>query len=106
MVGVDNTTIYDGILVYVLSEKKFYTYDSNNTVDVTLDKWRELTTSSITITNAQIDNVTSSSTYRHLILTLSDGTTIDCGNAIGDKGDKGDKVMDSLLLNYTHLYQI
>lgn len=91
MVGVDNTTIYDGILVYVLNEKKFYTYDSNNTVDVTLDKWRELTTSSITITSAQIDNVTSSSTYKHLILTLSDGTTIDCGNAIGDKGDKGDK---------------
>lgn len=89
MVATPSTIIYDGILVYVLSEKKFYTYNSTNTVDVTLDKWRELTTSSITISSAAIDRVTTSPTYKHLILTLSDGTTIDCGDATGDKGDQG-----------------
>lgn len=90
MVATPSTIIYDGILVYVLSEKKFYTYNSANTVDAILNKWRELTTSSITISTAIIDNVTSSPTYGHLILTLSDGTNIDCGDATGLKGDKGD----------------
>lgn len=89
MVATPSTIIYDGILVYVLSEKKFYTYNSTNTVDATLDKWRELTASGITISSATIDRVTTSPTYKHLILTLSDGTTIDCGDATGDKGDQG-----------------
>lgn len=37
-------TIYDGILAYVKAEQKYYTYDSTNTVDPTLGKWRELET--------------------------------------------------------------
>ena len=42
LLAIPNSTIYDGIIVYVASDKKFYTYDSNNTVDPTLQKWREL----------------------------------------------------------------
>ncbi len=90
MLALPTSTIYDGIIVYVVAQKKFYTYDSNNTVDPTLQKWRELTTAGILIQSATIDNVTTSATKGHLILTMSDGTTIDCGNAKGDKGDKGD----------------
>lgn len=90
MLALPTSTIYDGIIVYVVSQKKFYTYDSNNTVDPTLQQWRELTTAGILIQSATIDNVTTSATKGHLILTMSDGTTIDCGDAKGDKGDKGD----------------
>ena len=90
MLALPTSTIYDGIIVYVVVQKKFYTYDSNNTVDPTLQQWRELTTAGILIQSATIDNVTTSATKGHLILTMSDGTTIDCGNAKGDKGDKGD----------------
>ena len=90
MLALPTSTIYDGIIVYVVAQKKFYTYDSNNTVDPTLQKWRELTTAGILIQSATIDNVTTSATKGHLILTMSDGTTIDCGDAKGDKGDKGD----------------
>ena len=90
MLALPTSTIYDGIIVYVVAQKKFYTYDSNNTVDATLQKWRELTTAGILIQSATIDNVTTSATKGHLILTMSDGTTIDCGDAKGDKGDKGD----------------
>lgn len=90
MLALPTSTIYDGIIVYVVAQKKFYTYDSNNTVDPTLQQWRELTTAGILIQSATIDNVTTSATKGHLILTMSDGTTIDCGDAKGDKGDKGD----------------
>ena len=90
MLALPTSTIYDGIIVYVVVQKKFYTYDSNNTVDPTLQQWRELTTAGILIQSATIDNVTTSATKGHLILTMSDGTTIDCGDAKGDKGDKGD----------------
>ena len=90
MLALPTSTIYDGIIVYVVAQKKFYTYDSNNTVDATLQQWRELTTAGILIQSATIDNVTTSATKGHLILTMSDGTTIDCGDAKGDKGDKGD----------------
>ena len=90
ILALPTSTIYDGIIVYAVAQKKFYTYDSNNTVDATLQKWRELTTAGILIQSATIDNVTTSATKGHLILTMSDGTTIDCGDAKGDKGDKGD----------------
>lgn len=43
LLAVPSYTIYNGIQVYVESEKKYYVYDSNNTIDPTLDKWRELT---------------------------------------------------------------
>lgn len=35
-------TIYDGIIVYVLTEKRFYVYNSANALEPTLGKWREL----------------------------------------------------------------
>lgn len=44
MKSVLEVTIYDGIIAYVKSEKKYYTYDSTNTSDPTLGKWRELET--------------------------------------------------------------
>ena len=94
LLAIPNSTIYDGIIVYVASDKKFYTYDSNNTIDPTLQQWRELKTASYTIKTATIDNVSTSPTYNHLILTLDDDPTnptkIDCGNAAGPKGDKCD----------------
>lgn len=42
LTSILDNTIYDGILVYVISEKKYYTYNSNNTVDAISGKWREL----------------------------------------------------------------
>lgn len=45
LIAIVENTIYNGILVYVVSEQKYYTYNSNNNIDTTLGKWRELTTS-------------------------------------------------------------
>lgn len=44
MTAMAESIIYNGIIVYVEDEKKFYTFDVNNTVDPILKKWRELTT--------------------------------------------------------------
>lgn len=44
MTAMAESIIHNGIIVYVESEKKFYTFDVNNTVDPTLKKWRELST--------------------------------------------------------------
>lgn len=41
LVAMKTSTIYDGILVYVTDEQKYYTYDSKNDSDPTLKKWRE-----------------------------------------------------------------
>ena len=41
MKAVSESALYDGCLAYVTAEKKYYSYDSSNTVDVTLGKWRE-----------------------------------------------------------------
>ena len=43
LLAVPTSTIYDGIKVYVKSEKKFYVYDSTNTSDPVLYKWTEFT---------------------------------------------------------------
>lgn len=43
MVALAEPTLHDGLIVYVKDEKKFYVYDSSNTVDATLNKWREFT---------------------------------------------------------------
>ena len=43
MVAMAEAIIYDGIIVYVKDIKKFYVYDSTNTVDATLGKWRPFT---------------------------------------------------------------
>ena len=34
-------SLYDGCLAYVVSEKKYYSFDSTNDEDETLGKWRE-----------------------------------------------------------------
>ena len=44
MVATPATDLYDGCLAYVTATKKNYQYDSSNTVDETLGKWRELQT--------------------------------------------------------------
>ena len=41
MVDTPLADLYDGCLAYVTANKKNYQYDSNNTVDQTLGKWRE-----------------------------------------------------------------
>ena len=44
MVATPAADLYDGCLAYVTSTKKNYQYDSTNTVDESLGKWRELQT--------------------------------------------------------------
>jgi hypothetical protein len=44
MVATPAADLYDGCLAYVTAEKKNYQYDSTNTTDPTLGKWRELET--------------------------------------------------------------
>lgn len=46
LLSIPSYDIYDGIMVYVESEDKYYVYDSANTVDANLDKWREFTSGS------------------------------------------------------------
>ena len=41
MVAVPGSSLYDGCMAYVTATKKNYQYDSSNTVDETLGKWRE-----------------------------------------------------------------
>ena len=44
MVNMPGAVLYDGCLGYVKADKKYYTYDSTNTTDASLGKWRELET--------------------------------------------------------------
>ena len=44
MVATPVADLYDGCLAYVTATKKNYQYDSTNTADPTLGKWRELST--------------------------------------------------------------
>lgn len=41
MKAVAESSLYDGCMAYVTGVKKYYTYDSTNTVDSTTGKWRE-----------------------------------------------------------------
>ena len=41
MKAVADSSLYDGCMAYVTGVKKYYTYDSTNTVDSTTGKWRE-----------------------------------------------------------------
>lgn len=49
MVSTAAASLYDGCFAYVTATKKYYSYDSTNTVDVTLGKWREYTSGGDTI---------------------------------------------------------
>ncbi|MCI8790847.1 MAG: hypothetical protein HFH92_17485 [Lachnospiraceae bacterium] len=42
------STIYDGIITYVKTEKKYYKYDSDNDTDAILGKWKEFTVNAST----------------------------------------------------------
>lgn len=90
LLALADSIIYDGLIVYVKQEKKFYNWDSNNTVDPQLQKWRELKTAADLIDDAYVDTTVSSATYGHLFIKLEDQTIFDCGNVIGPKGDQGE----------------
>lgn len=90
LLALASSIIYDGIIVYVKQEFKFYTYDSNNTVDPQLQLWRELKTAGDLISNCTVDTTPTSATYGHLFIQLDNGQNIDCGNVIGPKGDQGE----------------
>lgn len=62
MTAMAESIIYNGIIVYVESEKKFYTFDVNNTIDPTLKKWRELSTGGSG--NAKINRYTQDTDYK------------------------------------------
>jgi len=49
MVSTAAASLYDGCFAYVTATKKYYSYDSTNTVDVTLGKWREYSSGGDTI---------------------------------------------------------
>jgi len=71
MVAVSESILNDGCLAYVKENKKYYTFDSNNTIDSTLGKWRELESgSTITIdptpTSGSTNAVQSGGTYTAL----------------------------------------
>lgn len=46
MVSMAPAIIYDGMIVYIKDTKEFYVYDSTNTEDAVLSKWRLLNTGS------------------------------------------------------------
>ena len=54
MVSTAAASLYDGCFAYVTATKKYYSYDSTNTVDVTLGKWREYSSGGDTI---QVDTL-------------------------------------------------
>lgn len=41
LLAINEATVYNGIQVYVESEKQFYVFNSSNTVDAITGKWRE-----------------------------------------------------------------
>ena len=56
MAAMVDAILYDGMIAYVKSDKKFYVYDSTNTIDPTLAKWRELTTGGGTSVEEYLQN--------------------------------------------------
>lgn len=71
--------VYDGIIAYVTGEKKYYTYDSTNTEDVTLGKWREFEsggggdTTSMELTAAEYASLTPEEQMNGTIYFIKDG---------------------------------
>lgn len=62
MTSMAESIIYSGIICYVEDEQKFYVFDTNNTVDPILKKWRELTTGGSG--NAKINRYKQNTDYR------------------------------------------
>lgn len=82
MANVPDSIVYTGILSYNEQTSKFYSFDAANVIDATLGKWREFQ-SGVSIASAAIDTTVGSLTEGHLILTMSDSTTVDCGYVLG-----------------------
>lgn len=58
-------TIYNGIIVYVSDEKKFYVYDENNEEDAGTGKWKELQTGEgVSTTDKSIDEYLQGKSYK------------------------------------------
>lgn len=55
MISMAESIIYDGIMVYNKETSKFYVFNSNNSVDAILKKWRELETGVATTPDAVIE---------------------------------------------------
>lgn len=55
MTSMAESIIYDGIMVYNKETSKFYVFNSNNSVDAILKKWRELETGVATTPDAVIE---------------------------------------------------
>lgn len=93
MTAMAESIIYNGIIVYVEDEQKFYTFNVNNTVDPILKKWRELNTGG---GNASIRRYAQDTDYKadeiilyddKLYLVLADFKSDNTQTAIADSFD-------------------
>lgn len=83
MINFSESSLYAGIISYNKETNKFYTFNANNQVDITLGKWRDFFSTGAVNFSAKVDMDESSATYGHLLITLADGTILDCGYIIG-----------------------
>ena len=81
MADLSDSVLYTGLMAFNNETKKFYTFDSSNTIDAILGKWREFSPGEKF--TATIDSTIGSATEGHLIITFDDGTQIDCGYVLG-----------------------
>lgn len=64
MTKMAESVIYDGIMVYVKDTKKFYVFNSKNSEDASLKKWRELETGAASSGNAVIEKYSQNVDYK------------------------------------------
>lgn len=83
MVDFSESSLYTGIISYNKETNAFYTFNADNPVDATLGKWRDFFSTGTVSFTATVDMDLSSSTYGHLLITLSDGSVLDCGFILG-----------------------
>lgn len=72
MTAMAESIIYDGIMVYNKETSKFYVFNSSNTVDATLSKWRELETGAVSTANAVIEDYKQNTDYKKNTLIIYD----------------------------------
>lgn len=83
MSSTPDSYLYNGIIAFNEEDQKYYTFNSNNTLDSILGKWREFNSGSGAKFTAAVDTTVGSATEGHLIITFLDGTTIDAGYVLG-----------------------
>lgn len=83
MVDLSDSSLYTGIISYNKETGKFYTFNVDNPVNTTLGKWREFFSTGAVSFTAAVDINKTSPTYGHLIITLTDGSTLDAGYIMG-----------------------